>query len=166
MATQKPKKRKPRVAPDPALVAAVGTPIRFEKAHSKRGAPKASEVAVVVAQEINPVRGFGDFLREYAVVGLAVGFIVGLQAQAVVKSLVDTFINPAFNLLFGEPLVKRSFTLEFHDRVVAFPWGVFAYALLNFMFIMLVIFLLVKFLHLDKYQKAEKAEIDKIREKK
>lgn len=167
MVTQKPRKRQSNKTVDPALVAAVGTPVRLKKPRSRRKpAPNPAEVVAVVAHEINPARGFNDFLREYAVVGLAIGFIVGLQAQAVVKALVDTFINPAFNLLFGQPLVQRSFTLEFNERTVAFPWGAFVYTFLNFLFIMIIIFMIVKFFKLDKYQKTSKVTVDQIKEKK
>lgn len=45
------------------------------------------------------VDGFVTFLREKAVVGLAVGFIIGQQAQGLIKQLVDSFSKPIFTSL-------------------------------------------------------------------
>lgn len=139
-----------------------GTPIRFETAKSSRK-PKPNP-ALAAAHEINPVGGFMAFLRDYAVVGLAVGFIIGLQAQNLVKQLVASFIDPAFNLLFGQALSQRTFTMEWHDRTSDFPWGAFVYVLLNFLFVIAVIYAIVKILKLDRLDKPKKKEIDKMRE--
>lgn len=141
-----------------------GTTIRFEQPSSGRK-PKPNP-AVVVMQEVNPVSGFASFLREYAVVGLAVGFIVGLQAQELVKSLVGSFINPAFQLFFGEKLADRTATLHFREHAAQFGWGSFVYTLLNFLFVLAAIFIIVKVLKLDKFSKASQADIDKIKPKK
>jgi len=130
-----------------------GSTIRLEVPKSGRQ-PKPNPV-VVVAQEVNPVTGFVGFLREHAVVGLAIGFIIGLQAQAVVKSLVTSFIDPAFKLLFGQALALRTFTWHFHGRTSDFAWGAFVYGLANFLFVLLAIYLIVKFFNLDKLDKAE-----------
>src|SRR3954465_8948007 len=83
-----------------------GTTIRFEQPSSKRGAKNST--TKVIIQEVNPVGGFVNFLREHAVVGLAVGFVIGLQAQTLVRQLVDSFITPAFTLFFGQALKDRS----------------------------------------------------------
>ena len=70
--------RKRRKASTSKMVT-TGTTIRIEQPKSQRK-PKP-KVAVVVAQEINPVSGFVGFLREHAVVSLAVGFAIATQAQ-------------------------------------------------------------------------------------
>ena len=66
-------------------VITAGTNIRFEPSKSSRQ-PKP-KVATVVVQEINPVGGFFDFLRQHAVVGLIIGFVIGTQVQTLVKQL-------------------------------------------------------------------------------
>jgi large conductance mechanosensitive channel len=162
MATQK----RNRKAPGVGQVVAVGTPIRFEKPKSSRKKAKASDVAVVVAQEINPVSGFGDFLKQYAVVGLAIGFIVGLQAQDLVRSLVTSFIDPTFQLLFGDKLQNKVFHIGFHGREQAFMWGTFVRSVLYFLFVLAAIFVIVKLLNLDKFGSVSKDDIDKHKEKK
>lgn len=142
-----------------------GTTLRMEVPHSKRK-PKPS-TAKVIAHEVNPVNGFLDFLREYAVVGLAIGFVIGLQAQNLMRQLVASFIDPAFKLLFGEAISTRNFTLTYDGRTVDFPWGAFIYVLINFLFVLFAIYIIFKMLKLDKLAKPpSKADLDKIKEKK
>ncbi|HPR09294.1 MscL family protein [Candidatus Saccharibacteria bacterium] len=92
------------------------------------------------------VGGFVHFLREKAVVGLAVGFIIGQQAQGVIKQLVDSFINPWMNLLIGSRLQDRV------GRVggEVFAWGKFIYVFINFVFVILAIYIIMKLFKLDK----------------
>ncbi len=139
-----------------------GSPLRMESAQSSRQ-PKQNP-AMVVMHEVNPVSGFLGFLKDYAVVGLAVGFVIGLQAQNLVKVLVSSFIDPAFNLLFGQALSQRTFVLEWHGRTSSFTWGAFAYGLLNFLFVIAAIYIIVKFFALDKLDRPTKKQIDKMKE--
>jgi large conductance mechanosensitive channel protein len=125
-----------------------------------------STVAVIVKSDLNPVNGFVEFLREHAVVGLAIGFVIGTQVQSVVRQLVTSFISPLFTLFFGKSIETRSFSLTYRDRIATFPWGAFLYGLLNFMFVVIAIYLIVKILKLDKLDKPveksnmqEKAEV-------
>ena len=140
-----------------------GSPLRMQSPQSSRQ-PKPNTASIII-HEVNPVGGFVNFLRDYAVVGLAVGFVIGLQAQNLVKQLVNSFIDPAFNLLFGQALSQRDFTLEFHGRTASFSWGAFAYAFINFLFVLAAIYALVKLFNLDKLDKPTKKEIDSIKEK-
>jgi large conductance mechanosensitive channel protein len=125
-----------------------------------------STVAVIVNSDLNPVNGFLEFLREHAVVGLAIGFVIGTQVQSVVKQLVSSFISPLFTLFLGKSIETRSFSLTYEDRIATFPWGAFIYGLLNFLFVVIAIYLIVKILKLDKLDKPvektsalEKAEV-------
>ena len=131
-----------------------GTTIRFEQPNSSR--KSKPNPAVVVVQEVNPVGGFVDFLREHAVVGLAIGFIIGLQAQTLVKQLVSSFIDPAFQLFFGQTLQSRTFVLSFSGRNIHFGWGAFVYQLLDFVFVLAAIYAIVKFFSLDELDKPKK----------
>lgn len=130
-----------------------GTVLRFEQPSSNR--KKKPGIAEVVIQEANPVSGFSGFLKDYAVVGLAIGFIVGIQAQELVKSLVTSFIDPAFKLLFRDRLQDRVFHLSFSGRQEVFYWGTFARAVMYFLFVLAAIYILVKVLKLDKFGKKD-----------
>jgi len=141
---------------DQTKVFTTGSTVRLEVPRSSRQSKSKKVVAAIADPDLNPVSGFVGFLREHAVVGLAIGFVIGTQVQAVVKQLVASFINPLFSLLFGEALSKRTFMLHFHARAVAFQWGAFAYGLLDFVFVVAAIYIIVRMLKLDKLDKPPK----------
>jgi large conductance mechanosensitive channel len=99
------------------------------------------------------VGGFANFIREYAVVGLAVGFIVGQQANSVMKQLVTSFVDPWLRVLFGPALATRTAVLHHGRDPVQMPWGAFLYAIIEFFFVAVAIYLVVKLLRLDKLKK-------------
>jgi large conductance mechanosensitive channel protein len=140
----------------PTQIVTSGTTLRIETPQSSRQSKPST--ATVVVQQVNPVGGFVNFLREHAVVGLAVGFVIGQQAQTLVKQLVASFIDPLSQVLFGKALSMRTFTIGFHGRQVPFTWGAFAYALLNFIFVLAAIYFIVKFFQLDKLDKVVEEE--------
>ena len=128
-----------------------GTPIRFEAATSKRKRKSRATVLVTAPEEF--AGGFIDFLRDNAVVGVAIGFVIGLQAQALMKQLISSFIDPAFTLFFGQALSQRSFTLTLHGRSATFTWGAFMYALVGFIFVLAAIYIIYKVFRLNKLDK-------------
>jgi large conductance mechanosensitive channel protein len=98
--------------------------------------------------------GFTDFLRQNAIVALAVGFVVGTQVQGVVKQLIASFINPLTSLLFGgAALSSRTFTLRFDHHYANFGWGALVYTLIDFIFVLIVIYGIIKLFQLDKLDK-------------
>lgn len=143
--------RKRKAKQNKTQVVTAGSTIRIEPPKSTR--QRQPKVHVVV-EEINPVGGFVNFLREHSVVSLAVGFAIATQAQAVVKQLITSFIDPMYGLLFnGQKLSAKTSTLHFHGRAQQFGWGVFAYTLIDFIFVLAVIYLLIKLFNLDKLDK-------------
>ncbi len=121
------------------------------------GTRKKSSITVLVgeqAQQLNPISGFVGFLRERAVVGVAIAFVVATQMQVFAKALVDELISPAFKLIFGwQELPKQKFTLHLHGRSAEFLWGSVTYSLINFIFIVAAIYMIIRFLKLDKLDK-------------
>jgi large conductance mechanosensitive channel len=125
-----------------------GSPIRMQPPKSARKPkPKA---------EVHPVGGFANFLREYTVVSLAIGFVVATQVQGLVKQLVAGFVDPFTKLMFGHALSNRTFTLHWHTRAANFAWGSFVYALIDFLIVLVVIYLIIKTFQLDKLNKPKK----------
>src|SRR5581483_541305 len=102
--------------------------------------PNRRKTTVEVATR--PVGGFVEFLRERAVVGLAVAFVLGTQVQTVVKQLISSFVDPLFQLLFSgnKALSTRTFTLHFDGRYANFGWGALAYTLIDFLFVAFAIY--------------------------
>ena len=101
------------------------------------------------------VRGFADFVREQGVVGLAIGFVLGVQVKALVDQLVASFINPLLGLILpgaGE-LSGKKFALSLNGKTQDFLWGAFVYQLITFLIVAAVIYIVFKGLKLDRLDK-------------
>lgn len=98
-------------------------------------------------------QGFTNFLRDYAVVGLAVGFIIGQQAQTLIKQMVNSFVTPVLNVIIGPTLETKSFTISLGSNSASVTWGAFIYALLDFLFVMVFIYFTIRVLRLDRLDK-------------
>ena len=146
--------KKPTTRQNATINVNSGGTIRFDQPSSSR--QHRPKHPLIDPPELHPVTGFLDFLREHSVVSLAIAFVIGLQSQTLVKQLVSSFIDPLFKLLFGQALSQRTFTLQWHGRAVGFTWGAFAYALLDFIFVLGAVYAIVKILSLDKLDKPKK----------
>jgi large-conductance mechanosensitive channel len=130
-----------------------GSTIRMETPKSPRKR-KPSRTQTVV-EEIHPFAGFTGFLREYAIVGLSIGFIIGNQMSALVKILVASFINPLSSLLFGSELSQRTFTLRLNHRAAQFAWGGVVFSLIDLILLLIFVYAAFKFFGLDNLAKTE-----------
>jgi large conductance mechanosensitive channel len=92
---------------------------------------------------LNVVREFKDFLKEYKIVGLAIAFIMGAAATDLVKSLVNNVIMPLIT-----PFIPGGGwqTATFKMGPIVISWGAFLSALINFLILAFVIFLVAKFI--------------------
>ncbi len=99
------------------------------------------------------IHGFAEFLRTHAVVGLAVGFVLGAQVQVLANQLIDSFLKPILQLLSGEDLMKRYTAVHFNGNTAYFHWGSFIYALIDFLFVVGVLYVIIKVLKLEKLEK-------------
>lgn len=130
---------------------------REAKARLRRLDPATAKslVTSVVNKESTGLAGFVQFIRERAVVGLAIGFVIGTQVQAVVKQFISSFVDPLFALLIpgNQALSDRTVTVHLDGRHADFAWGALVYALLDFMFIVFTIYVVVKLFKLDRLDK-------------
>ena len=85
---------------------------------------------------------FIDFLKNYKVLGLAVAFVLGLYLGALVKSLVADFIMPLLGLAIPHLSNLGTYTVGVMKQ--SFGIGDFLIALITFIFVALVVFLIVK----------------------
>ena len=85
---------------------------------------------------------FMDFISKYKVMGLAVAFIIGLYLGALVQSLVTDLIMPIIGLALPGlgNLATYTVTVSSQD----FGIGSFLVALITFIIVAFVIFILVK----------------------
>lgn len=84
---------------------------------------------------------FKEFIREYKIVPLAIAFIMGIAATALIKSLVDNIIMPLIT-----PFIPGGAwqTATFSIGPVAIGWGAFLAALINFLILAWVVFLVAR----------------------
>jgi len=85
---------------------------------------------------------FMDFLGKYKVLGLAVGFIMGIYLGGLVQALVKDFLLPAIGLAI--PGINDLASFKATAAKQTFQVGDFLVALITFIIVALVIFLIVK----------------------
>jgi len=102
--------------------------------------------AVEKAPPAAPPKGlwneFKDFLSSYKVLGLAVAFVLGLYLGALVKALVADFIMPLLGLAI--PGLSNLATYAVAISKQSFGIGDFLIALITFIFVAIVVFIIVK----------------------
>jgi len=84
---------------------------------------------------------FMDFLKEYKVIPLAIAFIMGVAATALVSSFANNIIMPLIQPLMAGGDWK---TAVFALGPFKFTWGQFLADLINFIIIAFVIFMIAK----------------------
>ena len=91
------------------------------------------------------LREFKDFIAKGNVMDMAVGIIIGAAFTAIVTSLVDDLINPIIGLFMGGvDFSGMGIPLGEGEGAGVFAYGNFIMALINFLIIAWVVFLLVK----------------------
>lgn len=96
------------------------------------------------------LKEFKDFIARGNVIDMAVGIIVGAAFTSIVKSLVDNLINPLIGIFIGKIDLSN---LAFVVGDAQFKYGAFLNAVINFIIIAFVVFLLVK--AINKFRKKE-----------
>ena len=113
---------------------------------------------------------FKTFIAKGNVMDMAVGIIIGAAFTAIVKSMVDDLINPIIGLFTGGVDFTNNFAVLAGDvaegssleaareaGASVFAYGAFFMAVINFLIIAWVVFLLVKSVNRVK-EAAEKEE--------
>ena len=85
---------------------------------------------------------FKDFIKNYKVMGLAVAFIMGIYLGGLVQALVSDLIMPIIGLAI--PGLDNLATIEVPVGNQSFLVGHFLVAVITFIIVAFVIFLLVK----------------------
>lgn len=84
---------------------------------------------------------FMDFLKEYKVIPLAIAFVMGVAITALITSLVNNVIMPIIT-----PFIPGGAwqTATFNIGPIVIGWGAFIGAIINFVIIALVVFMIAK----------------------
>src|SRR5690606_27495742 len=114
---------------------------------------------------------FKDFIAKGNVMDMAVGIIIGAAFTAIVTSLVGDLINPIIGLILGGVDFTNMYAVlsgEVPDNVgletaresgaAVFAYGAFITAVINFLIIAFVVFLLVKMVDRVKDAAVKKEE--------
>ena len=113
---------------------------------------------------------FKDFIAKGNVMDMAVGIIIGAAFTAIVTSLVGDLINPIIGLFMGGIDFTNNYVVLSGDvaegasleaareaGAAVFAWGSFVMAIINFLIIAFVVFMLVRYVNKVKAA-AEKPE--------
>ncbi|MBP2058073.1 large conductance mechanosensitive channel [Lactobacillus colini] len=102
------------------------------------------------------LKEFKEFISRGDVMNLAVGVIIGSAFTAIVNSLVTNLINPLIGLFVGR-IDLSNLVLKVGDAT--FKYGKFINAVINFLIIAFIVFLLMKMVNkLMPKKKEEPAE--------
>lgn len=106
----------------------------------------SNNVETTAVEKKSMIEEFVAFVRKYGVLGLAIGFVTGKAAADFVAILSSKFIQPLVGwvLSFVSPKAFAALNVAINDQVV-FGFGDILKGLIDFLAIMLVIFILVKF---------------------
>lgn len=85
---------------------------------------------------------FKEFLNEYKVIGLAVAFIIGVAATALIQSVVNNLVMPIITPFIPMGAWQTA-TLRLGPIVIG--WGALLGAIINFVIIAFVVFLIAKY---------------------
>lgn len=86
---------------------------------------------------------FKEFLNEYKVIGLAVAFIIGVAATALIQSVVNNLVMPIITPFIPGGAWQTA-TLKLGPIVIG--WGALLGSIINFVVIAFVVFLIAKYL--------------------
>ena len=105
------------------------------------------------------LKEFKDFIAKGNVMDMAVGIIIGAAFTAIVTSLVDDLINPIISLFTGGiDFSSMKVALSSDPGAATFNYGSFINALINFLIVAWVVFILVKIVNRVKDAAVKKEE--------
>ena len=100
---------------------------------------------------------FKEFINKGSVLDLAVGVIIGGAFSGIVNALIDNIINPLIACIGGTD-IGFAFEIIKGNEATKINLGAFISAIINFLIIALVIFLIVKSANKAKALAAKKKE--------
>ena len=101
------------------------------------------------------LKEFKDFIMRGNVMDLAVGVIIGSAFSAIVTALTDSFIQPLINLIGGAEIQG---TIPLGNSGQALNYGAFLTAVINFLIVAFVLFLMMKTMNTIEKKSKERLE--------
>ena len=109
------------------------------------------------------IREFKDFAMKGNLVDIAVAFVMGAAFAKVVTSFTEGIVSPLIGLLGGADLSKKMYVIKeavtdasgkIITEAVAIKWGDFLTAVINFIIVAFVMFLIIKAINRMKKKEA------------
>lgn len=100
------------------------------------------------------MREFSDFLREYKILGIAAGLVIGSAVTTLTQSIVAGLITPLLQMLIPVDSLK---SLVFNVNGANFQVGFVVSAFINFLVVALMFFIFAKI-----FMKKEKEEAKEV----
>lgn len=101
---------------------------------------------------------FKGFIARGNVMDMAIGVIIGGAFIAIVNSLVNDIVNPFIKLISGGGTEVSGLSIPVAGTENGIDFGSFISAIINFLIIAVIVFLLVK--AINKFMKDKKESID------
>jgi large conductance mechanosensitive channel len=104
------------------------------------------------------MKEFIDFIREKGVLGLAIGIIVGGAITKLVNAIVSDLVDPLIGAVTGSAgdLATLAYTVPFTH--IIFKWGDFLSNLIEFISILLVVYIVFLKTPIMRYVDKQKEE--------
>lgn len=99
------------------------------------------------------LKEFKEFISKGNVMDMAVGVIIGGAFASIVTALTNSFIQPLLNLIGGAEVQG---TIPLGDTGQALDYGAFITAVINFLIIAFILFLMVKAVNTAEKKASEK----------
>lgn len=93
------------------------------------------------------LKEFKDFISKGSLIDIAVGFVMGVAFASVVSTFVGRIVNPLIGMIFSVSSLDTTMTFGKVDAATGLPAGsvgAFLGALINFVIVGFVMFLVVK----------------------
>ena len=102
---------------------------------------------------------FKEFISRGSVMDMAVGIIIGGAFTAIITALVENIIMPIISLIFGGTSFEQwNIVMGSGENAPVLGLGTFIAAVINFLLIALVVFMLIKALNRASELKGKKEE--------
>jgi large conductance mechanosensitive channel len=106
----------------------------------------------------NLLQEFKDFINKGSFIDLAVAVVIGGAVTLVIRSVVDGLINPTIAAIFGEPDLTQVATFTINEA--QFSVGLILDAIVNFLAVAVVLFLVVKAYNSFRAKEENEAPVD------
>lgn len=104
------------------------------------------------------LKEFSQFVRDKGVIGLAVAFIIGAAVTKLVTALVEDLINPVIGILIGKAGNLANYEFIIPGTTATIKYGNLISVLIDFLIILLVVYILFVKSPLNKLDKKKEEE--------